>query len=55
MKKNEMTIKNKEVRRRCEVMKKCNKRNDKSKIPACCDACGGPYPLCAGGCPIMDD
>ncbi len=24
------------------------------KIPPGCEACGGPYPLCAGGCPIFD-
>lgn len=55
MKKNVNSNKSKEVRKSIETMKKCCKRNDKSKIPACCDACGGPYPLCAGGCPIMDD
>ena len=24
------------------------------RIPVGCEACGGPYPLCCGSCPMFD-
>lgn len=29
--------------------------SDYDSTPGGCEACGGPYPLCAGSCPIFDD
>ena len=27
----------------------------RKKKPKCCEACGGPYPMCKDGCSLFDD
>lgn len=30
-------------------------RPKEGDVPLACEACGGPYPLCADGCNLFDD